>query len=300
MSTSAEAPYPPLTLANRVCSLKQHHESLAAYERLGAEARGAIMALLPEGWSFAGKRALDFGCGAGRTLRQFLAEAEQGAEMWGSDIDGSSIAWLQANLCPPLHAVENGIDPPLGFDAASFDLIWALSVFTHLTDNSLPWLVELHRLLKPGGMLLATYMGRYNGEAFTEEPWDEDRIGMNVLRHDQDWDEGGPMVLMSDWWVESHWGRAFEILNRAPVHGQTWILLRKREVVISAAELERPENDSREYRALRHNVRQVERDRERLLGEVIDGYERSPSWRLTAPLRAAKRFVRGRRAIRLR
>jgi hypothetical protein len=24
-------------------------------------------------------------------------------------------------------------------------------VFTHLTNNSIPWLLELHRVLKPGG-----------------------------------------------------------------------------------------------------------------------------------------------------
>src|SRR5205823_3371088 len=146
-----------------------------------------------------------------------------------------------ANLCPPLHAVRCGPEPPTAFEAESFDLIWAVSVFTHLTDSSAPWLLELHRLLKPGGLLVATYMGRWNSEAIAGEPWDEDRIGMNVLFHDQPWDRGGPMVLMSDWWVEEHWGRAFDLVGRETyVHNQEWLLLRKKEATISAEELQAP------------------------------------------------------------
>jgi SAM-dependent methyltransferase len=248
--------------------------------------------LLGDGWSFEGKRVLDFGCGAGRTLRQFIADAEH-AEFWGTDIDAASIEWLKENLSPPLHVCQNGADPPLGLEYGQFDLIWALSVFTHLTDNSLPWLLELHRLLKPGGLLIATYMGRYNGEFFTHEPWDEDRVGMNVLRRDQGWQHGGPMVLMSDWWVQAHWGRAFEIVRISPqVHGQTWALLKKRDVGLSIGDLEEPADDPREVLALRHNVRQVERDREAMIVELRRGYETSWSWRVTRPFREAARVAR--------
>jgi SAM-dependent methyltransferase len=259
---------------------------VATYEAQGAEAREALLALLPKDWSFPGKRVLDFGCGAGRTLRQFHPEASQ-AEFWGVDIDRPSIAWLQQNLCPPFNATESQHEPPLAIDAGPFDLIWALSVFTHLTDNSLPWLIELHRLLKPGGLLIATYMGRYNSEVFTHEPWEEDRIGMNVLRSDQGWEDGGPMVLMSDWWVRAHWGRAFEFVGEAPVHGQTWVLLSKTDVEVTVGDVARPADDPREYQALQHNLRQVERDRARALAEVRGAYEGSLSWRLSRPFRAA-------------
>ena len=89
-------------------------------------------------------------------------------------------------------------------------------MFTHLTDNSLPWLAELHRTLRPGGLLIASYVGRFNGWLLTDEEWDEDRVGMNVLRRDQGWDDGGPIVLMSDWWVQEHWGRGFEFVKSNP------------------------------------------------------------------------------------
>lgn len=46
-----------------------------------------------------------------------------------------------------MHAALIAPDPPLAFEDASFDLAWSISVFTHLTDNSLAWLLELHRVL---------------------------------------------------------------------------------------------------------------------------------------------------------
>ena len=90
-------------------------------------------------------------------------------------------------------------NPPLGLEHGSFDLIYAISVFTHLTDNSVPWLLELRRMLKPDGLLIATFMGRWISEWFAKEEWIEDRVGMNVLHHDRDWDSGGPAVLISEW-----------------------------------------------------------------------------------------------------
>ncbi len=295
MPARADGRYPPFNLANRVCCLHGRGDPLAAYEQLGAEARAALIGMLPTEWSFTGKRVLDFGCGAGRTLRHFLSEAERG-ELWGTDIDAASIEWLQQNLSPPLHTHRNRADPPLDLGYGSFDLIWALSVFTHLTDGSIPWLLELHKLLKPDGLLIATYMGQWNSEVFTHEPWDDGRVGMNVLRRDQGWDDGGPIVLMSDWWIREHWGRAFEIVTVEPqVHGQTWVLLRKRDVAITAPELEAPGEDPREYVALRHNLHQVEVDRAVALAELRAHYEGSASWRVTRPLRESRRLLRGLR-----
>jgi SAM-dependent methyltransferase len=271
--------------------LEGSSEPFAVYSQRGTEARGALIGLLPDDWRFEGRRVLDFGCGAGRTLRHFLDEATV-SEIWGTDIDADSVAWLERHLCPPLHVRRNGVDPPLEFESGHFDLIWALSVFTHLADNSLSWLAELHRLLRPRGLLIASYMGRMNGWAFTREEWDEDRVGMNVIRRDQGWDKGGPMVLMSDWWVQQHWGRAFEILKASPVHGQTWALLRKKDVTITAAELAELSDDPREIAALRHNITQVERDREIAIDELRDRYERSLSWRVTRPLRTGTAAIR--------
>ena len=63
------SPFPPLHLANRVLSLDHFGDPFAAYEALGADTKAELLKLLPEDWTFARRRVLDFGCGAGRTLR---------------------------------------------------------------------------------------------------------------------------------------------------------------------------------------------------------------------------------------
>ena len=260
MTASSDLPYPPFELADRVIKLPSDDlNGYIHYELQGSDTRDQLVGMLPDGYSFEGRSLLDFGCGAGRTLRHFHDEAGS-TRVVGCDIDQRSIDWLNANLCPPLEAVRSEVDPPLPFEDESFDFIWAISVFTHLSDNSVPWLLELRRLLKPDGLLMASYMGEHNSEDTAGETWDEDRVGMNVLRHSQDWDLGGPMVLMSDWWVEEHWGRAFEILDRKPCGGQTWTLMRKNEAAITADELIAPGDDPREFKALHHNIKQLQRE----------------------------------------
>ncbi len=105
---------PPLPLANRVGSLAEAEDPYAFYEQVGAECREQILRMLPAGYELEGRRLLDFGCGAGRTLRHFLDQADS-AEIWGCDIDAESIDWLQRNLCPPLHALRNEAEPGLPF-----------------------------------------------------------------------------------------------------------------------------------------------------------------------------------------
>ena len=70
------------------------------------------------------------------TLRHFLEEAET-SEFWGAELDQRSVNWIEGALCPPLHIVRSDVAPPLPFEDESFDLVWAISVFTHLTDQSL-------------------------------------------------------------------------------------------------------------------------------------------------------------------
>jgi len=307
MSSADQLPYPPMELADRVFGVGNWtSDPMRTYTEMGAQTRRAITSLLPDDWSWEGKRVLDFGSGAGRTLRHFLPEAEQ-AEFWGTDIDLPSIEWMQANLSPPFNAWHANQIPPLGLEHGTFDLIWSVSVFTHLTRTSSDWLLELHNLLRPGGFLIPTYMGRWISEYFTGAPWEEDRHGRTMLRHTWPWEKGGPAVLISDWWMREHWGRAFEIMDVAPqVHNMTWPLLRKRDVEITTAELDAPSDDPREYEAMVTNVRLLQREiamieethrqeNEALAAEIRGEYETSASWKMTAPVRAAAQRRRTKR-----
>jgi SAM-dependent methyltransferase len=50
----------------------------------------------------------------------------------------------------------SGFAPPLPIPDAQFDVVTAFSVFTHIDELESPWLLELRRILKPGGLLYAT------------------------------------------------------------------------------------------------------------------------------------------------
>jgi GT2 family glycosyltransferase/SAM-dependent methyltransferase len=255
-----DLPVPPFELASRVGSLENAEDPNAVYEAIGRGIKQDLMAGLPDGYSLRGKRILDFGCGAGRTLRHFVAE-DEGAELWGCDIDAPSIDWLRQNI-PAVNAFANAEVPPIDQPDGTFDLIICVSVFTHLTRHWAEWLLEMHRLLKPDGLLLATLMGRGFSQEIAQEDWDEDRVGMMVLAPGQSWDAGGPMVFHSPWWVRAHWGRAFEILslNEAgfavpdPDRGQGLVVLRRKDVQPSPDELRALSDDPREAPALEHNV----------------------------------------------
>jgi SAM-dependent methyltransferase len=100
---------------------------------------------------------LDFGCGCGRVTRYWSGFA---GSVTGSDLDGPAVAWCRRNLAFARFE-RNALEPPLAFEDASFDLVYALSVFTHLTaELQLAWRDELRRVLRPGGFLLVTTHGR--------------------------------------------------------------------------------------------------------------------------------------------
>ena len=277
-------PLPPVELANLSGRLVGHDDSFASYESVGKDLRDAVVRALPEGWTWSGKRVLDFGCGAGRVLRHFVPEAGE-AEFWGCDIDAPSVAWINANLGPRLRAFVNDEQPPLPRSEASFDLVYAFSVFSHLADTWSAWLLELHRVLAAEGILVASFLGAGMIEAVAGEPWSEDRIGMNVLNAHRSWDQGGPNVLLSPWWIREHWGRAFEIehLDDGASFGTHGLIVaRPKPDPPDRAELERIDPDEpREIAALRYNIDQVGRE----VARTIKRYETSLSWRATAPLR---------------
>jgi glycosyltransferase involved in cell wall biosynthesis len=100
-------------------------------------------------------KILDFGCGWGRITRILLKDFTS-ENIFAVDVDPSIISVCKETI--------DGIDftacnpsAPLQFLDDSFDIIYAYSVFSHLSEDcALPWIQEFSRILKPGGILLAT------------------------------------------------------------------------------------------------------------------------------------------------
>jgi SAM-dependent methyltransferase len=102
---------------------------------------------------------LDFGCGFGRMVRFFLKDV-RAANVHGFDVDPTVIALCQQLFQHGRFEVCNS-RPPAPMPDDSFDVVYAYSVFSHLSEEiHLEWVREFARLLKPGGLLLATTQGR--------------------------------------------------------------------------------------------------------------------------------------------
>jgi SAM-dependent methyltransferase len=102
---------------------------------------------------------LDFGCGCGRVLRFFPANRPPSSRTHGTDIDAEAIEWCTKNI-PGVDWRANPFTPPLEYGDATFDFVFSISVFTHLNEEMQhAWLRELHRVTKPGGVLLLTLHG---------------------------------------------------------------------------------------------------------------------------------------------
>ncbi len=82
-----------------------------------------------------------------------------GPSFFGSDYNPALVSWCRENLDFAQFEV-NALEPPLPFEDEQFDLVYSLSVFTHLTEPlQHRWMAELRRVTRQGGLILFTTRG---------------------------------------------------------------------------------------------------------------------------------------------
>jgi SAM-dependent methyltransferase len=152
----AGVPLPPATLRFRVHGDIDPASFLETGRQCSQDLRAALARVGRDLGSFGD--VLDFGCGCGRTLLWF-GDAARSARFYGTDIDADAIAWCRRHI-PFARFGVNDASPPLACPAGSFDLAYAVSVFTHLDEaHQFQWLQELQRVLRAGGYVLLTVHG---------------------------------------------------------------------------------------------------------------------------------------------
>jgi SAM-dependent methyltransferase len=205
------------------------------------------------GFSFASAgNILDLGCADGRVIRWFHDLAD-GREVWGVDIWADFIVLCQQHLSPPFYFATTTSFPHLPFEGNYFDFIYAISVFTHIADLSDAWLLELRRIVRPGGMLhitvhdehtialcldseesnpvyeaLGDIVRRYDGE---EHFMSKDYNAFSVHRAPGPGGPGEAQVFFKTDYLRRHWGRMLDVRSITPGahYTQTAVLLQKRQ-----------------------------------------------------------------------
>ncbi|MEM7238935.1 MAG: class I SAM-dependent methyltransferase [Pseudomonadota bacterium] len=168
---------------------------------------------------------LDYGCGWGRITR-LLPYYFEAAGIHGADVDARLVESANALLPAIRHRQIKSMDT-LPYEDEAFDLVFANSVFSHLSQPSATYtLGELSRLLKPGGVLLISVLQArelstyYEAEATrawitgilgerrdAEATLDQDGFVWGDTRR---WDNYG-ITIVSDAWLE----RAFSDIGVA-------------------------------------------------------------------------------------
>lgn len=102
---------------------------------------------------------LDWGCGPGRLIRHLPELLKEARSFTGTDYNSETIKWCQNHL-KGMKFTRNDLMPPLSFEEGSFDLVYGISIFTHLSKAAHEtWLNELHRVLRQNGILFLTLHG---------------------------------------------------------------------------------------------------------------------------------------------
>lgn len=134
----------------------------------------------------ASRRILDAGCGSGPLS---AALRDRGAVMSGFDLSAAMVELARERLGEDADLPVHDLADPLPYADASFDDVVASLVVHYLEDWTEP-LVELHRVLKPGGRLILSthhpmvYTALNPGKNYfdvTEFSFDAEHAGRTVV-----------------------------------------------------------------------------------------------------------------------
>jgi SAM-dependent methyltransferase len=104
------------------------------------------------------------------------------------------------------------VPPPYADD--SFDLVYAISVFTHLTqDVAVAWAAEMRRVLRPGGMFFFTTRGALRRSELDERQRAAFDTGEPVVKFGYAEGTNVCSAYHPRAFVESHLMREFDLLE---------------------------------------------------------------------------------------
>jgi SAM-dependent methyltransferase len=175
----------------------------------------------------------EWGCGPMRLLRHMRSHFEN-ERLVGIDYNRHTIAWCTHHF-PGIQFIANNMEPPLPLHDAEADAIYAISVFTHLSErHHREYVADLMRCLSPGGVLIVTlHCGHYVTKLTARERVQFDH-GELVVRAGVTEGKRAYVAFHSPDFVR-HLFRDFEILEHdateqvAGFHQDTWVMAKPHE-----------------------------------------------------------------------
>jgi SAM-dependent methyltransferase len=170
---------PPAALAydayNHV-NWQEYHDSGILHARL-------IAGLVREHLAADPLKICEWGCGPGRVIRHVRdALADRTVKLLGTDYNPASVAWCRTHISG-VEFRENGLEPPLPLEAEELDVLYAISVFTHLSaEGHLRWIEEVFRVVRPSGIVIFTTHGDACRDRLLPHEQQEYRAGNLVVR----------------------------------------------------------------------------------------------------------------------
>lgn len=205
-------PIPPLKLIVLVVG----HSDISTFLRGGEIAAQNILSILQKNGVHIDdfQMILDFGCGCGRVTRQW--HSLENSAILGTDYNQKSIGWCKQHLAFAQFDT-NLLSPPLVYGNDKFDFIYAISVFTHLSEPlQTLWINELARVLKPGGYLLITVHGKQYLGILTQSEREEFAAEQLVVRDQEVVGTNMCSALHPEEYVRRELASGFEIIDFIP------------------------------------------------------------------------------------
>jgi len=152
----------------------------------------------------------------------------------GCDVDAETVAWSRRAF-PTVRFEITAPSPPLPYPEATFDAVYAISVFTHFdAEEQKAWAAELARVIRPGGVAALSLMGPHAFGSFREIATEENR--RRLQEEGFHFDPGGKSfnqrgAFHTEQGIESLFAPAFDLLSwrRGALDGfQDLALLRRK------------------------------------------------------------------------
>ena len=159
-------PDPPRPVPPRRIRASVGQPSASRYREEGAIVAGELQELLESlGRPVSSFESIcDLASGPGKILG--CVRWDTASSVTAVDVNADAIDWLRRQM-PRVKARAEQPWPPTMIPAGSFDLIYSISLFTHLSERAQDaWVAEVSRLLKPGGLGVITVHGIVAFEGF--------------------------------------------------------------------------------------------------------------------------------------